>query len=54
MFKKFIKSNIAFFVGMIFGSVVATTTTIMLTMGYFGVAETISMYRSTLCEGELK
>lgn len=54
MIKKFIKGNLMFFMGMVFGSVVSTTTTIMITMGYFGISETVSIYQSSLCSGSSK
>lgn len=54
MIKSFIKHNFLFFVGLVFGSVIGTTTTIMVTMGMFGAAETIEMYQSSLCDGSNK
>lgn len=51
MIKKFVKGNVMFLIGMVFGSVVGTTTTIMITMGYMGAEETISIYQSNLCGG---
>ena len=54
MIKSFIKGNLMFFMGMVFGSVIGTTTTIMITFGYLGVSETISIYQSTLCDGSSK
>lgn len=48
-----LKQNIAFGLGMVLGSVIGTTTTIMFTMSYFGVEETVVEYQKVIC-GETK
>lgn len=46
-----IKANVMFFLGMVFGSVVATITTILVTMGLFGLPQTLSLYHQAICGG---
>jgi hypothetical protein len=46
----FVKANLMFSLGVIFGSIVATITTIMITMGYLGVKDTIEIYQTLVCK----
>lgn len=50
-FKALVKGNVMFFMGMVFGSVIGTVTTVMITMGYLGVNETVMIYQSNICNG---
>lgn len=45
----FVKSNIMFFFGMVFGSVIATITTVLITMGFMGIPETLGLYQQMIC-----
>lgn len=45
----FVKANFFFGLGMIIGSIIGTTTTIIVTMGYYGVSETITNYQQLVC-----
>jgi len=49
--KWFAKKNVAFFLGLVFGSTVGTITTIVLFMGYYGVSETLEVYQQVICGG---
>lgn len=46
-----VKANFMFFLGMVFGSVIATITTILLTMGLFGIPQTLGLYHQVICGG---
>ena len=47
----FFKTNLAFGLGMIIGSLIGTFTTVFLTMGYLGGTETLQMYQQAVCGG---
>ena len=48
---KFLKANLAFGLGMIVGSAIGTTVTIMITMGYLGGMESMMIWQQVMCGG---